>query len=175
MLAKKRLDAREERSYLQEKLIEKYGNSLVVVRCNYPGQEKNNLIAHEVVNEFYRILKKNYLQEILNMEKLESLEGLSYLMSLKKEKTLLKKELIKLEESHPLGRLIDLDVIDSSGGISRKDLGYSGRLCLICKNEAHYCVRSRKHSLKEVLEAIEERYNSWKNYKLDNSNVLEEG
>jgi holo-ACP synthase len=70
----------------------------------------------------------------------------------------LKRALIELEATHPLGRLWDLDVTDPrSGGLSRRGLGLPVRRCLICDEPAHVCSRSRAHSLDALLGAIEER------------------
>ena len=58
-----------------------------------------------------------------------------------------------LEDSVALGRLFDIDVIQTDGmKISRTDLGFSTRKCLICNQEAFVCSRARTHSVKELLE-----------------------
>nr|WP_321526162.1 citrate lyase holo-[acyl-carrier protein] synthase [uncultured Cohaesibacter sp.] len=63
----------------------------------------------------------------------------------------LKRAMVALEETHPLGRLWDLDVHGSDGrSISRRDLGLAPRRCLVCEQPAHACARSRRHGLEEV-------------------------
>ena len=70
----------------------------------------------------------------------------------------LKAAVIELEESHPLGRLFDLDVVDPrQGSLSRRDLGRSPRRCLICGEPAHVCARAQAHSLEALFEAMEAR------------------
>ncbi|WP_331836090.1 citrate lyase holo-[acyl-carrier protein] synthase [Erysipelothrix piscisicarius] len=61
-----------------------------------------------------------------------------------------KESMVMIEDTHPLGRLFDLDV----DGKSRKDLGLQPRKCLICDDDAHACSRSRKHTLETVVETI---------------------
>ena len=68
----------------------------------------------------------------------------------------LKRALAALEETHPLGRLWDLDVLaPDRGSIARKELGLPPRRCLLCPEPAHACARSRAHPLPELLAAIE--------------------
>ncbi len=65
--------------------------------------------------------------------------------------------MILIEDNHPLGRLLDIDVYDAEyNQISRSDLGHKPRACLICDDIAHYCIRSNKHSLAEVQNVIRE-------------------
>lgn len=66
-----------------------------------------------------------------------------------------KRALVDLEESHPWGRLWDLDVITADGPLSRAAFGLPGRRCLICGGPAHACARSRAHSVPELLTAID--------------------
>ena len=68
----------------------------------------------------------------------------------------LKRALAGLEETHPLGRLWDLDVLDPDrGSIPRREVGLPPRRCLLCPEPAHACARSRAHPLAELLAAIE--------------------
>ncbi len=64
----------------------------------------------------------------------------------------LKKIALKIENTHILGRFMDIDVIDSDKmQISRKDMGVSIRRCFLCENDAKLCARSARHSLDELL------------------------
>lgn len=57
----------------------------------------------------------------------------------------------KLEEEHPLGRLMDIDVFDEEGVLlSRSDFGLKKRRCLVCDEEAFICARAQKHSYDEL-------------------------
>ncbi|RAI42400.1 citrate lyase holo-[acyl-carrier protein] synthase [Rhodoplanes roseus] len=74
----------------------------------------------------------------------------------------LKQALVTLEETHPLGRLWDLDVAAPDGrAVSRRDLGLPPRRCLVCDAPAHACARSRAHPLDALLAAMEERLDAW--------------
>lgn len=67
-----------------------------------------------------------------------------------------------LEQTHPLGRLWDMDVIcPRDGHIGRLALGRAMRRCLICENSAHACARSRAHSPEEVVARVEKIIDGW--------------
>lgn len=56
-----------------------------------------------------------------------------------------------IEDTHPLGRLFDIDVIAPSLiPVSRLELGLRPRSCLLCENEARVCMRARTHSAEEI-------------------------
>ena len=64
----------------------------------------------------------------------------------------------EIEESHPLGRLFDMDVIGTDGmKLSRGTY----RKCIICGCQAQECARSRKHSVEELQAKIEELLNQF--------------
>ena len=62
-----------------------------------------------------------------------------------------KEAMVVIEESHPLGRLFDLDVLDPKGApVARKEGGRQLRACLLCGEPAAVCGRSRAHSFEEL-------------------------
>ena len=67
----------------------------------------------------------------------------------------LKELTLEIEEGHGLGRLFDMDVIDRLvRPISRRDLGYEDRKCLLCEGTATVCRRESKHNLEKLLSYI---------------------
>jgi holo-ACP synthase/triphosphoribosyl-dephospho-CoA synthase len=66
----------------------------------------------------------------------------------------LKAAAVYIEETHPLGRLLDIDVLGPEGKIRRADLGAEERKCLICGADAFVCGRSRAHSVEELTAAV---------------------
>ena len=58
----------------------------------------------------------------------------------------------EIEDTHPLGRLMDIDVV----GVDRAAIGLPPRKCLLCENEVRYYMRARTHSAEELLGRIEE-------------------
>jgi holo-ACP synthase/triphosphoribosyl-dephospho-CoA synthase len=61
---------------------------------------------------------------------------------------------LHIEETHPLGRLFDLDVLDGEGKITRTALGAGERKCLVCGGGAFACGRSRAHRVEELAAAV---------------------
>ncbi len=55
--------------------------------------------------------------------------------------------MMDIERDHPIGRLLDLDVIGPDGRNLARPVP---RKCLICDRPAHVCARSRAHPLKAV-------------------------
>lgn len=73
--------------------------------------------------------------------------GIEALMGLDADAQKLKGICVRIEESHPAGRLFDMDVIAKNG----VKLGRSEpRKCLICSENASVCARSRAHSVEEL-------------------------
>jgi holo-ACP synthase CitX len=63
----------------------------------------------------------------------------------------MKERLIVFEDSHPIGRLLDLDVKLKNGSlISRKNLGYPARRCFLCEQDANLCRKRGTHTVKEL-------------------------
>lgn len=74
----------------------------------------------------------------------------------------IKAHCVALEQSHPLGRLWDLDVIcPQDGHVGRLSLGLHMRRCLVCDEPAHVCSRSRKHPVGQVVGGVEKIINDW--------------
>lgn len=162
------LNAREERVYLIEELIEKYSLPIICLRINYPGENKNNDLTFNIS----RVLREevlNIFRDHIEYEKFKlTAEGPLLILVVNEDALVVKKKTVELEENHLLGRLGDIDVYDKRGnGISRKDLGCSARKCFICSDMAQNCVRAQKHSIDEVIKFIEERYVKYENKKME--------
>jgi len=64
----------------------------------------------------------------------------------------IKETMTAIEESHLLGRLFNIDVVDATGSaLSRSSLGLSPRACLICGDSAKTCMENRSHSTELIL------------------------
>ena len=63
-----------------------------------------------------------------------------------------KKICCEIEQTHPLGRLMDIDV----PGVSRESLGLGPRRCLLCGREVRVCMRLGTHSREALLARIHE-------------------
>ena len=68
--------------------------------------------------------------------------------------------MVSLEDQDRIGRLFDIDVLRPDAcKVSREDLGFSPRTCLLCGQPAHVCSRSRSHSVAELTAEISQILN----------------
>lgn len=73
------------------------------------------------------------------------------------DKEALKRRTCRIEETHPLGRLFDIDVLtDEAVPISRQSVGLPPRRCLVCGREARFCMRNHTHTTEEIQQRINE-------------------
>lgn len=142
------LNQREARVHYINKLIKEYPHqSIVSFKLNIPGPIKSTPNYKWAFLQGLDDIRHTIIFEEIQLDNITGPEA--YLV-IHQEKDALKRSLIDIEENHPLGRLFDLDVM----GISRDQLNIEPRKCLICDDDAHGCSRSRKHSIKEILDKI---------------------
>lgn len=150
------LICRERRAALQEEMIGKYHCPVISFCMNIPGPVKTN---EKILRGF--LCGKEALLEVLKQKhapipytkEFHEKTGDELLLSVEMPASRLKKLTTEIEESHPLGRLFDMDVIDTDGSkLSRPVF----RKCLICGEQAQICARTRRHSLEEMSARVEE-------------------
>lgn len=152
------LQERENRASLQKQMCLEYPYPLVVIKANMPGEDKRSLIQTIVACEGYFALKECNLKHLHTSY---SIEGLIFYLSIDFPIEKLKRLCVDIEENHPLGRLMDIDVIHSQSQVSRKDLNLNPRLCFLCDEIAHICVRQQTHSEEDIENFI---VDTFKNY-----------
>lgn len=152
----KLLNAREERDRFEKKILtENKNSSLITLRANYPGSNKNTFYAHAISYfNFLQLKKKINCKKIFHM--LNS-EGLIFFIITDSDSLNIKRKTISIEENFFLGRLADIDVQNIKQLFSRTDLNLPARKCLICEKRAVLCVRSRNHSTEEILKLMHSR------------------
>ena len=150
------LNCREKRVVIQNEMIRKYRKPIISFTMNIPGPIKTNNEIKKAFdigkNLILEKLKENNI-EILEIQELNEDTGNELFISTNLLAEKIKNITVVIEESSELGRLFDIDVIDINfEKLSRK----SFRKCLICEKQAQECGRSRKHSVKELQDKIEE-------------------
>jgi len=152
------LAAREHRATRQAAVLARFDKPLVSVTVVTPGPVKDGRLPRQVLVEALQELEAVSGQRgwrVLSREVLWQDTGPEAIYVIDVDARILKSTTVELEELHPLGRLWDLDVIaPRQGQLSRRDLGFPARRCLICDEPAHACARSRRHPLEELLETI---------------------
>lgn len=147
---------RDRRVQIQNEFIEKYQNPVVSFCMNIPGPIKTT----PLIQKGFEVGKEALLHalSVADMTVLESrvfhdITGDEILLCIDAPAEKIKDLTQRIEETHPYGRLFDMDVI---GTDSKKLSRPSYRKCLICDCQAQECARSRKHTVEEMQNKIEE-------------------
>ncbi|MDE6332973.1 MAG: citrate lyase holo-[acyl-carrier protein] synthase, partial [Muribaculaceae bacterium] len=147
------LKSRDARSALQRRLLhDNPGKNLICMTVVMPGSEKRNRQSLTVASAAVKALREVF-GEISVERDLETGYEAYLLTALPVEKA--KAMACRIEDTHPLGRLFDIDVIAADGKpAGRSDFGLMPRKCLICGNDARVCMRLRSHDYNELLQHI---------------------
>ncbi len=153
------LQARDERAAYEKELLKRYkGACLAVFTVVVPGTDKTTPEAARLFSAGIRALGgffRRYELVPLFYEAREPVTGYEAYIVLKTDASFLKLELVKLESKAPYGRLWDMDVISSKGAhISREDVGFPERGCIVCGKAGRACASRRLHTPEEVQRAF---------------------
>ena len=151
---------KDQRAELQAKLINVYSNdTLIAVKLNIPGPIKNNQYIKDMFDTGLEFFLADNNFEIIQQMKRDAPTGPEAILVVSQAGAEVKKQAVKFEDNYDLGRLFDIDVLTKEHGHwSRTELGEPVRKCLICDYPAKECARSRKHSVAELQQKIEELY-----------------
>ena len=152
------LASREERASFQKELLKSYpGMTLVCLTVIMPGKIKRNLQSLVVAQAAVTAMVSAFGDSMQKLVLRDRHTGYDAYLETTLSNAEAKLKPRNIEETHPLGRLFGLDVIDIDGiPISRETIGQGPRKCLICDNEARYCMRNRTHTLNELSAKIDE-------------------
>ena len=179
------LDSRDKRVKHQKDLLGAYpGKSLLCLTVQLPGPEKRNATSLKIAKAGVEAVRKAFLPEYEELKDLETGYEAYFLVDLPAEEA--KRRACEIEDTHPLGRLMDIDVLQEippedsqpvvenyfSQGfaknqfsttsakptriVGRADIGLEARRCLLCENEVRYCMRAKTHTREELLSRIEQ-------------------
>lgn len=146
------LDARERRAERQRALLTQYGRPMICFTMNIAGPEKDSPLIRRGfaigLRDLEQLLEVERIR-CLHRERIQAFTGSEAILVLDGAPSRLKAITEQLEEASPLGRLYDMDVLDSAG---EKLQRAEPRKCLICGGTAQVCARSRAHSVPELQE-----------------------
>ena len=152
------LENRELRQKKQWELIEKFNFPVLSLTINMPGDKKDSEDAKFIYEMALKEIDKLYFKEYAKILTCKD-TGYEALFCLHVDAKKLKTFTCKIEDTHPLGRFMDMDVIDKSKNIlSRK----SPRKCYICDLKAKKCARAQIHPLEELQNFISKKVNDYK-------------
>lgn len=154
------LEARERRAAAQAALRTRHALPVLSYTLNIAGPVKRtDLLRRGFELGLRRITEQLSRHNLHPAEALrtEAPTGDEWLCAVSGDPLQLKRLTCAVEDADALGRLMDVDVLDTEGHkIERGALGLPPRRCLLCDREAWLCARSRTHSA-EALFARAER------------------
>ena len=150
------LASRDHRVEIQQKLREKHpSNTLVCLTVIMPGNVKRNLSSFIVSHAATTALLNRFEGNIVDFLTRDLITGYEAYLITSISQHDAKLLACDIEDSHDLGRLFDIDVFDNDGiPIKRETVVASPRRCLLCDNEARFCMRNRSHTTQELTTKI---------------------
>lgn len=152
------LAGREARAQHQRQLLSEHpGKTLLCLTVVMPGEVKRNLYSLVVAQAAVSALIARFGSDIIHAETCDQPTGYEAYLLTSMPLRDAKRAVCHIEDSHPLGRLFDIDVIAPDGiPLSRQEVGEPMRKCLLCDNEARFCMRNHTHTSGELMARIKE-------------------
>ncbi len=144
--------SRDARRAMQRQLIEADPEkTLVCLTVVMPGSVKRNEQSLTVAHAAVEALKREFDKRLAYLDERDLPTGYEAFLMLTLPPLETKRTACAIEESHPLGRLFDIDVFDRDGmAIQREAVGLQPRRCMLCENEARWCMRNRTHTQEDL-------------------------
>ncbi len=141
---------------MQTRLLgENPGKTLLCLTVVMPGNVKRNQVSIAVAHAALHALRSEFGLNQGDIIERDLITGFEAYALTGAETTEAKIRTCLIEDTHPLGRLFDIDVINRDGvPVARQDVGRPPRRCLVCGREARYCMRARSHSQEEIWDKI---------------------
>lgn len=157
------LFSRDQRRENQLRILSEHpGTTLIVATVVIPGSVKrsdDSLVIADAACRAIEAEMQDLVRPVLKRDLITGFEAF-YVTSLPPQQA---KELAAgIEDTHPLGRMMDIDVLDSGGNqVSRASRGERPRRCLLCDRDARICMRAFTHTQQELLAEIHRRVVLW--------------
>ncbi|MGG2143106.1 citrate lyase holo-[acyl-carrier protein] synthase [Symbiopectobacterium sp. RP] len=159
------LAAKERRAARQTDWLQHYQQSLISLTLVTPGAMKDSIRYRNTMGVALQACDQMLWRngwKVLARQVLWLPTGPEALWCVAHQAPEIKAHCAALEQTHPLGRLWDLDVIcPQNGHVGRLSLGSHMRRCLICDEAAHACARSRAHPVEGVVARVEGLIDGW--------------
>ncbi len=150
------LDARERRVHRQQTLLTEYRTPLVCFTMNIAGPVKTSPLIRRGFARGRELLERQLIRckiNPLHVDIVRENTGCEAFYALDADPLEIKRITTLIEDSSPLGRLFDMDVLRPDGKkVDREELHLESRRCLICGGPAKACSSRRIHSVTELQE-----------------------
>ena len=152
------LESRDRRRDRQTELLGRHpGKTLVCLTVVLPGSVKRDArslkVADAGVSAVREVLRPEW-EKLLDLE--TGFEGYFIVDGPFED---VKLSCCRIEDSHPYGRLMDIDVLEPADGsvapFGRERVGLPARRCLLCDRPARECMRAHTHSFGEIVQSID--------------------
>lgn len=155
------LASRDARVAHQAELLGEYpGKALLCFTVMLPGPVKRSEVSLKIAAAAVEAVRGAFSPVFEELRDLET--GYEGYFMVDMDSIDAKKLAVQLEETHPLGRLFDLDVIvDGPRPLGREALGLEPRKCIICGRPVRECMRERTHTTEELLAKYESIVNNY--------------
>ncbi|NLB20999.1 MAG: citrate lyase holo-[acyl-carrier protein] synthase [Clostridium sp.] len=162
------LECREKKCDEIVTLQKEFKEPVVTIRANYPGKDKNNGVTRFITAEIQDAFKEIFRNKINQEEIYEMPEGLTQFYSVRGDARTLKENAVYIEQNHPLGRFVNIDVYDHNEdyAVARIELFYEPRQCFLCDKAAKVCSKEENHRVEDLIEYMEDRILAYKEDKL---------
>ncbi len=150
------LASRDARHAFQMRLIAEHPDcTLVCLTVVVPGNVKRNRQSLSVAHAAVEALRHAFPVAACRLIERDLDTGYEAFLPVEGDLFEVKRTICAIEDTHPLGRLFDIDAIDSHGvPVPRTAVGGNPRRCLVCNNEARYCMRRRSHTQEVIWQRI---------------------
>lgn len=145
------LKAREDRVLLQQSMLKAYHCALISFTMNIAGPVKYSPLIERAFRAGLDSLECQLARDSV-LERLIDISdtGCQAIFCVEKAASELKQLCMSIEDSSPLGRLFDMDVIDPDG-VTLKRSAHRG--CIVCGAPGRGCAAGRLHSVAELQSA----------------------
>lgn len=157
------LHSRDNRHALQAQLMKQHtGSTLVCLTVVMPGSVKRNLYSVVTAQAALTVLLDRLGEHVQATRARDLVTGYEAYLITDLPALEAKRVTCDIEDSHPLGRLFDIDVMGDNGTpISRQEVGGMPRRCMLCDHEARWCMRNHSHTQEELMAHIEKLINGY--------------
>ncbi len=157
------LASRDRRHAKQMALLSAHPRlTLVCATVVVPGPVKRNIHSLVIANAALTAVLECFRGTIANVEACDLATGYEIYLLSSLGQLDAKRRACHIEDTHPLGRLMDIDIIAPEGApVPRSAVDQAPRKCLMCDHEARWCMRNRTHSTAELQQHIQQLVESY--------------
>lgn len=155
---------KEQRYVFQKRLIEKYKRTLLSIKVDYPGNNRNNNITKNIINCIDGVLNDIFIESIYMKIFKITAEGpvITFLLDLDSHEA--KNMCDQVANKHILGRVVDLEIYDLSGKyIKSENVKHQEKKCIICGRKDSVCKSRKTHNQSELVACITNIYKEYTN------------